>query len=253
MKDRPAFGSNDWSGFTEAAYAEIVDLARERYRFAEFSSPGDGRHVLWRHDVDFSVHRAVRLAEIEQSRGVTATYFFMLHSAFYNLSEAAVLSRARRIVAMGHRIGLHFEADAYPGETWTRTMLEDRIAGECNALAALLGAPVDAVSFHNPEAAGLPALDAPRLAGLVNAYGAPIMEGYHYCSDSNGYWRFGPLPDVLVSGGHERLHVLTHPGWWTAKPMPPRERIERCASGRAMATMRDYDALLEAHGRDNIG
>ena len=67
-------------------------------------------------------------------------------------------------------------------------------AGERDRLCALLKCDVEAVSFHNP---GMTALETPSqasLAGMVNAYGAPLRASYGYCSDLNGYWRFEPLP-----------------------------------------------------------
>ncbi len=152
---RPRDGGHDWSGFTEAAYGDIVDLARATYRFAGYRERGTERHVLWRHDVDLSVHRALRLAEIECGKGVTATYFFFLHSAFYNLMEPAVRQRAKRIAALGHAVGLHFDAANYSGKAWTSESLEPQLATERDLLATLLDRPVEAVSFHNPDVGGV--------------------------------------------------------------------------------------------------
>jgi hypothetical protein len=183
---------------------------------------------------------------------VFATYFFMLKSRFYDLYEAEVLSRAREIVSLGHHVGLHFDAEIYTDPIWTAEALETRLAEERERLCALLKCDVGAVSFHNP---GMTTLETPSqgsLAGMVNAYGASLRDGYGYCSDSNGYWRFDPLSTVLVSNRHERLQVLTHPEWWTPEPMAPRERIERCVNGRAAATMRFYDDTLARAGRLNI-
>jgi folate-dependent phosphoribosylglycinamide formyltransferase PurN len=241
-----------WRGFTEAAYAEIIDTARSRYRFDTFSGQKEGAHVLWRHDVDFSVHRAARLAEIERDKGATSTFFFMLNSAFYDFLDPDVRSRAMRILALGHRPGLHFNPDAYPGEHWTEAALKRRMAEERARLSEILNCGIEAVSFHNPDATALPLPTDDVLEGMTNAYGLTLREQYGYCSDSNGYWRFRPLPDVLRSGEHERLQVLTHPAWWTPEPMSPRARVERCVMGRAAAVMRDYDALLHRAGRRNI-
>jgi hypothetical protein len=72
-----------------------------------------------------------------------------------------------------------------------------------------------------------------------------------YCSDSNGYWRFRRLKEVLTQATDPCLQVLTHPGWWQDGIMPPRQRIFRSAYGRAAATLRDYDSGLEVHDRLN--
>ncbi len=69
--------SPDWhfEDFTETSYREIVASARERYAFEPFGTATTSPHVLWRHDVDYSVHRAAALARIEADLGVRATYF----------------------------------------------------------------------------------------------------------------------------------------------------------------------------------
>ncbi|KDC30925.1 hypothetical protein L505_0136 [Bordetella bronchiseptica F4563] len=92
-----------------------------------------------------------------------------------------------------------------------------------------------------------------RYAGLLNTYSEFFRDQVGYCSDSNGYWRHRRLADVLEQAADHSLQVLTHPGWWVDEAMSPRDRIARCAEGRAAATMRKYDEDLACFGRDNIG
>jgi hypothetical protein len=251
----PAGSANNdrWREFTEQAYAELLDSARSRYRFSTFCQRGDDRHALWRHDVDHSPHRALRLAQLESERGLVATYFVGLRSPYYNLLEPDVSRIASRILSLGHRIGLHFDAAAYQVPAWTLPLLEEKMNLEKQWLERLLGCTAEAVSFHDPSAGGLLDFDQLTLAGMVNAYAKDIRSTYSYGSDSNGYWRFSPLSDVIESGRHERVHILTHPEWWTPEPMPPRRRIERAVIGRARAVMQIYDNHLALAGRRNIG
>jgi hypothetical protein len=227
--------------------------AKRRYRFEPFGTRSEDPHVLWRHDVDLSVHRAARLAAIEAEEGVAATYFFFFHSAFYNLLERTVADLARKIVGPGaHRLGLHFDTSFY-GTIGSVDDLGENIAREAGMLGDLLEAPVEAFSFHNPGVLNDDlAFDADQIGGLYNAYGKGLRDRYTYVSDANGYWRFRRLIDVLSEGTDERLHVLTHPGWWQAEAMPPRARIARCADGRAARIMQDYDDTLARIGRQNI-
>jgi hypothetical protein len=243
----------DYREFTEAGYRRVLSEAKRRYRFEPFGTDYEEPHVLWRHDVDLSVHRAVRLASIEAEEDVTATYFFWLRSPFYNLFERQMTDLARRIItAHGHRLGLHFDSgffDAIPSPD----DLVAKIAYEAGILSSLLEAPVEAFSFHNPGAVHNDlAFDADRIAGLVNSYGRALRQRYTYVSDANGHWRHGRLLDLLLDGTHERLHVLTHPEWWQAEAMPPRERVVRCAQGRAARVLQDYDEALARMGRENI-
>ena len=233
--------------FTEAGYKDILRLAKERYRFERFGTATEHDHVLWRHDLDYSIHRALRLARIEADLGVHATYFFFLRTPYYSLMETATVIAAREILSLGHNAGLHFDPTFYTALGDSRP-LESAIEFERGVLEDVLGTPVEVLSFHNPAHAGLLDNDAPQFAGMLSAYGKGLREEYEYISDSFGYWRFRPLREVLETGVHKKLHVLTHPEWWVPEAMPPRERVSRCVNGRAAAMMKAYDDLMEEAG-----
>lgn len=241
---------DDYGEFTRSRYRELVQLAKTHYAFARFGdAAGDRPIVWWRHDVDFSVHAALRLAEIEASEGCRATYFFQLRSPFYNLLEAAVAERVRAILALGHDIGVHFDAASYAVSS--QRDLDEPLAFECSVLARAFAAPVRAFSFHNPNAF-TDGCRAETYAGLTNVYSDFFRTSAGYVSDSNGLWRFRPLADVLSEHVDQRLQVLTHPAWWQDEAMAPRARIERSVRGRAEATLADYDRALHRAGRPNI-
>lgn len=239
--------------FTEVGFRALLQaLKAGGYAFARYDPAGAGNHVLWRHDVDFSMHRAVRLAEIEAEEGAVATYFLNPRSTFYNLLEPEVARLTSRIRQSGHDIGLHFDAGAFGVEAWTAAGLEEALGRERALLEMITGAPVRSVSWHNPDMSNLLEFQEDQICGLTNAYGASLRRDYHYCSDSNGYWRFQPMAEVIAQK-HPRLHLLTHPEWWTPEAMSPSARIDRAIMGRARAVRRDYDTLLAKGGRRNIG
>ena len=238
--------------FTEESYRRLLQTAKERYAFEPFGTDSGEPHVLWRHDVDISLHRALALGRIEHDEGVRATYLLQLHSVFYNLLETDVLARARELFELGHWAGLHFDAGFY-GEGSEEELLE-RLHAERETLAELVGHPVEVFSFHAPEASGVERVDAEAMAGMHSTYARSLREGYEYVSDSNGYWRHQRLPDVLADAAHHpRLHVLTHPEWWQAEPMSPRERLERAVRGRAEHTLAAWESWTHKHGRDIPG
>jgi hypothetical protein len=236
-----------FADFTEDGYRRALALAcaTPAYSFEPFGTDTDAPHVLWRHDVDVSVHRAARIAAIEADHGARSTFFFSLHSAFYNLLEREVAGAARAALAHGHWLGLHYDSAFHGG------VRADEIEREAALLADVLEHPVGAISFHNPDLGDDLAFDDEFVGGLVNAYGRRLKERYAYVSDSNGHWRFDSLFDVLAQRP-PLLHVLTHPEWWQAEPMPPRARIVRSVDGRAERVLQNYDELLASAGRDNI-
>src|SRR5205814_3984178 len=112
-------------------------------------------------------------------------------------------------------------------------------------------AEVSAFSLHNPDLAGW-SDGRDEIGAMVNASGSYVTQHYTYASDSNGYWRFTPLDEVLTDGEHERLHVLTHPEWWVPEPMSPRERVSRAIEGRAQRQHARYDEVMKAMRRENV-
>jgi hypothetical protein len=197
-----------------------------------------------------SVHRAAALAAVEAENGVKATYFFNPRSMCYNLLEPGVAERTRAIIEAGHNIGLHFDAEALGGSTWTREELERAVASERSLLQRIVGYRVLAVSWHNPDMSNLLEFDDDRIAGLHNAYSDKLRKQYAYASDSNGHWRFKPMLEVIEEG-HERLQLLTHPEWWTPEPLTVDQRVDRVFLGRARRGLEAYYALLRRGGRDH--
>lgn len=240
--------------FTESEYRRLVRAALAKWTMVPFTQlRASGRICLWRHDIDFSPHRALRLATIESEEGLRATYYVLLHSQFYSVLEREVRQVIRAIAALGHAIGLHFDPTFYDDRELQDGGLEERLAEESALLQRITGAEVKTFSYHNTQL--IPAAfrsDAEYIAGMVNAGAAYIREHFGYCSDSNGYWKYGRLRDVLASGEFERLHVLTHPDWWVPEPLSPRERVSRCIEGRARRQHEWYDSTLAQLKRNNV-
>lgn len=89
-----------------------------------------------------------------------------------------------------------------------------------------------------------------QYAGLVNAYAGFLQEQVQYTSDSNGYWIHRSW-DRLLKQSPERIHVLTHPEWWTATDAHPAEKVCRHLSSRSRKTWVGYRTLLQEGNRQN--
>lgn len=238
--------------FTIDAYAELVSAAAARYRFLRFSeSSTEGEVALWRHDIDFSPQRALALSRVEAVSGVSATYFVQVSSRYYSVFEPEIAAILRQIVALGHDIGLHFDAEVCAYQSVPD--FDKRIAFEASALEEIVEARVASFTLHNPTTLVGVSLDEPLRAGLVNGSCSEFRAAYAYCSDSNGLWRYRSLAEMIADPAIGRLYALTHPEWWQVEPMPPRQRLQRCIDGRAEFCSRYYDGLLEENNRPNIG
>lgn len=239
--------------FTEKNYRKLIKQAKVNYNFITYDAlKSHGKNVLWRHDVDFSVHRAVKLAHIEAQEGVISTFFIHLHNESYNVLEMGVAKKIYEIIELGHDIGLHFDPNFYSLMNMEMSKLNNYLNMEKEILEKIFGVKIKAFSFHNPDVGNWLQVENTIVAGLINTYSADIKEKYSYCSDSNGYWRFRRLEDVLHDAKEEKLQVLTHPEWWVPEVMTPRERITRCIEGRARNQHEWYDKLLLEMGRENV-
>lgn len=70
------------------------------YRY--LSDPPGGRTVVLRHDIDRKPQNARRMAELEHTLGIAATYYFRHPATF-------VPEVIREIYALGHEVGYHYE------------------------------------------------------------------------------------------------------------------------------------------------
>jgi hypothetical protein len=247
--NRPERNTTNDEDFTTDQFRELCQLAITNWRVADYKSiPWNDRFILWRHDVDISLNRALALAKIENQEGLKATYFINPHSEFYNIHERNQFQIIKEIISLGHDLGLHFDIAFYNPST--ELSLDNLVIREASHLESLFGIQPAVFSFHNPTAAHLH-FEAEYYGGLLNCYSRRFKKDIAYCSDSNGYWRFRRLKDVLKDATDDRLQVLTHPGWWQTLPMAPRQRVFRSVYGRATATLRNYDKLMSEHGRIN--
>lgn len=238
--------------FTEAAYGRLLELAAKNYRFCGFGEGVARPFVIWRHDVDYSPHRALALAQIEARLRVRCVYHVLITSRYYNFLEAEIVQIFRTIAGLGHEIGLHFDMDVF-GETATLSVeqLDERIQFEQSVIERLLGITVGSMSFHNYTINQDRIHERDHICGMINA-SSPAFREFSYVSDSNGIWRYRKLEDVLTGPVVPRLQVLTHPEWWTPEPLTPFARLRRSIYGRYRANLKLYLYQLRRDGRLKI-
>lgn len=238
--------------FTRKNYKDLIALALNKYTFITFDelSSNASNKMLWRHDIDFSMHSALKLAEIEAEMGVRANYFILPHSEFYNIFEKEVTDILLKIKELGHNIGLHFDSHYY-GIT-SESNLARFLLKEKELFLGIFDVEIGAFSFHNTTDFTM-SCEKESYAGLINVYAQSIKRNYAYCSDSNGYWKYRRLKDFLLDDSIIDAQVLTHPGWWQDEVMSPFERIKRCLKGRHDELLNYYVKALNEGNALNIG
>jgi len=239
--------------FTEKYYGYLLKLAKNKFEFISFLDyKKNNNNILWRHDIDHSIHRAYKLAQIEAKKNIKSTYFFHFHNFFYNLLEEEIVILSKKILELGHELGLHFDPYFYQKTFGVNCDLDKYLKIEKKLLEEVFENKVVAISLHNPDTFKNFNLTKEKIRGMINVNSYYIKKHYDYCSDSNGYWRFNRLEDIIINSGTKNLHVLTHPGWWVPEPMSPRDRVTRCIEGRAKSQHTRYDDILKKYRRENI-
>jgi len=191
---------------------ERVAAANRCVRFRDFGSedPAEPFFIL-RHDVDYSPAAALKLAEAEANRGVSATYFLLAGTRYYNLLAPEHAHVARRLAELGHEVGLHYDATffrPFPRAEWGRLL-----RAQAQLLSELAGTPVVSIAMHQPALnSGDPfAADS----GFINAYDPRFVRDTLYVSDSCRAWR-DQAWSMLESGMiPRRLQLALHPLNWS--------------------------------------
>ena len=234
--------------FTYDAYRKLIHLLeKNKYSFCSYENyPRSEQCVIMRHDIDYSLEQAVKLARVEAELGIRSTYFVLLTSDFYNPASSNSYRDLHEILNLGHHIGLHFDETAYSYDDYS---LEYYIRKEARVLSDLLDVNINAFSLHRPNQKTIET--QLQIPGLVNSYGEEFFHGFKYLSDSRRRWR-EPVEDIISSKQHLRLHILTHAFWYHDQEQTIRKTIEdfirSAEEDRIMCLQENITALKEIIG-----
>ena len=156
------------------------------------------------HDVDFTPSLALKLANTEKEVDAISTFFFRIKAKNYNLFSFDNIQVIKKLISMGHNVGLHYEPTAQNVD------LKNDIESVIDATSKMLHLNVDFFNVHEPARTGI---DVSKMLPEKNrSYNSAFFKGYKYLSDSGGRWREGCFSQHINK--HDKLLVLTHPIWW---------------------------------------
>jgi len=214
--------------FSLRHYQEILDLFKERgYKFCFFSEAPDKKtkKVYLRHDIDYSPETALRLAQIEYQKKIHSTYFIRLSAPFYNIFESKNAKIIKKIINLGHQIGLHFEINL------SKKTIEREITNQIKVIQLYFDIE-KIVSFHRPPKYIL----NQKFKNFISSYEAKFFKEIKYLSDSCGHeslWKEGCVCQWLKSQSCPRdLQILIHPIWWGRKEKDPNKYLHQYLKGK---------------------
>ncbi len=212
--------------FTYKAYSNMIELLREKgYIFSNYHNCVDvNKPVILRHDIDYSLEKALKLAKLEYELRVSSTYFVMLTTKFYNLMSRDNLKIVDKIKEYGHDIGLHFDEVNYPEYYYdTHGGVRDVIFQEARLFKQITGIDVKSVSMHRPSQKTLNS--DYDLSPMMNSYSKYFFDEFKYISDSRRRWR-EDIEGIINAGEYNKLHILTHAFWYNIEEIGIKDSIK---------------------------
>lgn len=244
--------------FTFENYRRLIQIAKNNgFQFILHKDKFnlDRKDIIWRHDVEFSPEKALKMARIEYEEGVCATYFWQLHSNYYNTASTFFLDILKQISDLGHHIGLHFDSHFWNINTEEELNSYIRLDAEyLESIMRRVGLEnlIDTFSFHNTNEFILNCRKS-MYGNLINVYSSYFKEHYDYCGDSTGIWRFDRLEDRINDPEIRHLQVLTHDGVWSDRAMSPHARVMNSIQSEADRLKTEYAIKLPQTGNINVG
>ena len=177
------------------------------------------KFCILRHDIEFSIDRAYKLAKIEKELGVVSTYTVQVRNNTYNALSEKNINLISKIRNLGHHIGLHQN----PPSSLKLDTLKDYIMRDITILEDAYGFEIDRFAFHRPKKEYLNCYV--ELENKINCYDRKFFHFFDkrpesldilYLADSNHKWKYGYPLDFDFSKIN-KLQLLTHPFSWSEK------------------------------------
>jgi hypothetical protein len=201
--------------FSHKGYLELlknIKASGRPLKSFDHAAGYEGPHVILRHDVDFSLRKALEMAQLDHAAGATSTFFILLTAPYYNPLTEEGVRLVKAIAALGHECGLHYDCTGF--EALTEGQRQRRIQVFANALEDATGLLVRTIAQHKPAKSPI----RQEFPLYRDAYNDAYFKDIPYISDSRRSFFYHT--DVLsFIKQHEKCQLLTHPIWWNERPV----------------------------------
>ena len=205
--------------FSYNEFRNLINIIQRNLPIVDYTDIKDNtkKFCILRHDIEFSIDRAYKLAKIENELGVTSTYTVQVRNNTYNALSEKNINSISKIRDLGHHIGLHQN----PPSSMKLDTLKDYIMRDINILEDSYGFEIDRFAFHRPKKEYLNCYV--ELENKINCYDKKFFHFFEerpesleilYLADSNHKWKYGYPLDFDFSKIN-KLQLLTHPFSWS--------------------------------------
>ena len=209
------------NSFTYAYYIAILKHLKKNYTITSFNhlNHTSQPYVILRHDIDASLDYALDMARLENSLGISSTYFILFSHKLYNVFEKESYNKLLKISNLGHEIGLHYDLSVYDAYDINYNNCLDV---EIQLLKHLIKKEIRSISIHNPTITNKQ--DPFRLSDkYLNAYDNKFFD--LYVSDSCRSWYINDIEN-LFSSKYDRIQLVIHPFLWKADEVKRKDVLE---------------------------
>tara|TARA_R100000008_G_scaffold79022_1_gene60410 strand:+ start:2356 stop:3090 length:735 start_codon:yes stop_codon:yes gene_type:complete len=205
--------------FSYNEFRNLINIIQRHLPIVDYKDIKDNtkKFCILRHDIEFSIDRAYKLAKIENELGVTSTYTVQVRNNTYNALSEKNINLISKIRELGHHIGLHQN----PPSSMKLDTLKEYIMRDINILEDSYGFEIDRFAFHRPKKEYLNCYV--ELENKINCYDRKFFHFFEerpesleilYLADSNHKWKYGYPLDFDFSKIN-KLQLLTHPFSWS--------------------------------------
>ena len=205
--------------FSYNEFKNLIGIVKQNLPIVDYKDVKDNteKFCILRHDIEFSIDRAYKLAKIENELGVISTYTVQVRNNTYNALSEKNINLILKIKELGHHIGLHQN----PPSSMKLDTLKDYIMRDITILEDCYGFEIDRFAFHRPKKEYLNYYV--QLDNKINCYDKKFFHFFEkrpesleilYVADSNHKWKYGYPLDFDFSKIN-KLQLLTHPFSWS--------------------------------------
>ncbi len=203
-------------------YRNILRNIKESGRLLDYiDAVNASEFLILRHDVEFSLDRAFKMAVIEEREGIKSSFFVQITNNSYNALSMQNRRIVKEISDMGHKIGLHYHLNGITDPLKTRDGIRDQI----RIMSEMCGIIVDRFSIHRPVREVY--FNSIPIDGIINAYSPEFFSlleedkpienqelEVKYIADSRHRWNYG-YPDKQTIFDNPKIQLLIHPDFWS--------------------------------------
>lgn len=201
-------------------YRSIITKIKQTGRYMDYIDAIDSNEfIIMRHDIEFSIDRAHKMAEVEAEEEFLSSYFVQITNNAYNALSKKNIDLLKEMLRMGHHIGLHYHRNGVMNLDYIKKDIE----AQAEMLSQFLGVDIDRFSLHRPAQEHLKA-DI-KVGNMMNTYGSHFftfaddvtsMSGLavKYIADSNHEWKYG-FPNEEYFERYPKIQLLVHALSWS--------------------------------------